>query len=109
TGWSGGAYGVGSRIKLPYTRAIIDAIHSGDLASVATEEDPTFGLQVPTTCPGVPSEILVPRNTWSDTAAFDETAKKLAGLFNDNFAKYADQASAKISAAGPKEAAGAIA
>src|SRR5205823_14542593 len=77
TGWSGGAYGVGSRIKLKYTRAIIDAIHAGALGNVATVEDPTFGLAVPTECPGVPSEILQPRNTWADKAAFDDKAKKV--------------------------------
>ena len=107
TGWSGGAYGVGSRMQLSYTRAIIDAIHSGDLASAATEEDPIFGLQVPTSCPDVPSKILVPKNTWSDQAAFETTARKLAKLFNDNFAKYADQASPEIAAAGPRPPAGA--
>jgi phosphoenolpyruvate carboxykinase (ATP) len=103
TGWSGGAYGVGKRISLPYTRAIIDAIHSGDLAAAETAEDPIFGLQVPTSCPGVPSEILIPKNTWLDQAAFEATAKKLAGLFNDNFAKYADVASKEIAAAGPRK------
>lgn len=105
TGWSGGAYGVGSRINLPYTRAIIDAIHNGGLDNVKTVEDSIFGLQVPTSCPNVPGEILIPKNTWSDHSAFDETAEKLAQLFNDNFAKYADQASQEITAAGPVGAA----
>jgi phosphoenolpyruvate carboxykinase (ATP) len=102
TGWSGGPYGVGSRIKLKYTRAIIDAIHSGALADVPTVEDPVFGLQVPTSCPEVPSEILLPRNTWSDKAAYDEKAKKVASLFRENFKKYEAQASAEVRAAGPK-------
>jgi phosphoenolpyruvate carboxykinase (ATP) len=102
TGWSGGPYGVGSRIKLKYTRAIIDAIHSGALASVQTAEDPVFGLAIPTSCPEVPPEILQPRNTWSDKAAYDEKAKKLAQLFRENFKKYEAQASAEVRAGGPK-------
>ena len=102
TGWSGGPYGVGSRIKLKFTRAIIDAIHSGELAKAKTTEDPIFGVQIPTECTGVPSEILQPRNTWSDKEGYDKTAKKLAGLFHDNFKKYADQASPAIRGAGPK-------
>jgi phosphoenolpyruvate carboxykinase (ATP) len=102
TGWSGGAYGVGSRIKLKYTRAIIDAIHAGTLDNVSTVEDPNFGFQVPTTCPEVPSEILVPRNTWTDKAAYDDKAKKVAGLFRENFKKYESHASAEVRAGGPK-------
>jgi phosphoenolpyruvate carboxykinase (ATP) len=102
TGWSGGAFGTGSRIKLKYTRAIIDAIHSGALANVQTVEDPTFGFAVPTSCPEVPSEMLMPRNTWTDKAAYDEKAKKVAQLFKENFKKYEAQASAEVRAAGPK-------
>jgi phosphoenolpyruvate carboxykinase (ATP) len=102
TGWSGGAFGVGARIKLKYTRAIIDAIHSGALAEAQTQVDPVFGLAVPTTCPDVPSEILQPRNTWADKAAYDEKAKKVAALFRDNFKKYEAQASAEVRAGGPK-------
>jgi phosphoenolpyruvate carboxykinase (ATP) len=102
TGWSGGAYGVGSRIKLKYTRAIIDAIHSGALASAPTQIDPVFGLAVPTECPEVPSEMLQPRNTWADKAAYDEKAKKVASLFRENFKKYEAQASAEVRAGGPK-------
>jgi phosphoenolpyruvate carboxykinase (ATP) len=102
TGWSGGAYGVGSRIKLKYTRAIIDAIHSGALNGVATQIDPVFGLAVPTTCPEVPSEILLPRNTWADKAGYDDKAKKVAQLFRENFKKYEAQASAEVRAGGPK-------
>jgi phosphoenolpyruvate carboxykinase (ATP) len=88
TGWSGGAYGVGSRIKLTHTRAIIDAIHNGTLATVTTWPDPVFGLDVVPECPGVPSEILVPRNAWADKAAYDSKAKKLFELFQNNFKKY---------------------
>jgi len=102
TGWSGGAYGTGSRIKLKYTRAIIDAIHSGALAAVATVEDPNFGFAVPQSCPDVPAEILTPRNTWADKAAYDEKAKKVAQLFKDNFKKYESGASAEVKAGGPK-------
>jgi len=102
TGWSGGSYGTGARIKLKYTRAIIDAIHSGALADVATQVDPVFGLAVPTSCPDVPSEILVPRNTWADKAAYDDKAKKVATLFRDNFKKYEAQASAEVRAGGPR-------
>jgi phosphoenolpyruvate carboxykinase (ATP) len=102
TGWSGGAYGTGSRIKLKYTRAIIDAIHSGALSNVETVADPVFGFGVPTSCPDVPSEILAPRNTWADKAIYDEKAKKLGQLFRENFKKYEAQASAEVRAAGPK-------
>ncbi len=107
TGWTGGGYGVGERMSLPYTRAIIDAIHSGDLAAAEIEADPFFGVSVPKTCPGVPSEVLVPRLVWQDTAAYEETAKKLAQLFNDNFAQYADVASDEIKAAAPTTGVGA--
>ncbi len=102
TGWSGGAYGTGSRIKLKYTRAIIDAIHSGALADVATAEDPVFGFSVPMSCPDVPLEMLQPRNTWTDKAAYDDKAKKVATLFRENFKKYEAQASAEVRAGGPK-------
>ncbi len=89
-------------MKLAYTRAIIDAIHSGELAQQPTEPDPIFGLAIPTACPGVPSEILVPRNTWTDKAAYDATANKLAQLFADNFAHYEEVAGRAISDAGPR-------
>ncbi|MDC3379562.1 phosphoenolpyruvate carboxykinase (ATP), partial [Planctomycetota bacterium] len=80
TGWSGGGFGVGKRMKLSYTRAIVDAIHDGSLRTVDTVTDPIFGLAVPTECGGVPTEILQPKNTWSDGAAYDAKAKKLAAL-----------------------------
>ncbi|MEZ4399352.1 MAG: phosphoenolpyruvate carboxykinase (ATP) [Kofleriaceae bacterium] len=102
TGWSGGGYGVGSRMKLSFTRAIIDAIHSGALDQASTVEDPVFGVAVPTACPGVPPEILVPKNTWADKAAYDAQAAKVATLFRDNFKKYEAQASDEIRAAGPR-------
>ena len=102
TGWTGGGYGVGSRISLPYTRAIIDAIHSGELDQAACQEDETFGFQVPVECPGVPAEILVPQNTWEDKEAYAAGAVKLAELFRENFKTYADGASEEILAAGPR-------
>jgi len=89
TGWSGGAYGTGKRMKLAYTRAIIDAIHSGELANAPVQADPAFHLSTVTEAPGVPKEILIPKNTWSDPAAFEATAKKLADLFAENHKKYA--------------------
>lgn len=101
TGWTGGAYGAGKRIKLAHTRAIIDAIHSGELALVKTITEPVFGLPVPTRCPGVPSEILQPRGAWPGAASYDAAAARLAQLFRDNFATFADQASPAVRAAGP--------
>jgi phosphoenolpyruvate carboxykinase (ATP) len=101
TGWSGGAYPTGKRIKLANTRAIVDAIHSGALAKKETERDPVFGLDVVTQCPHVPNEILIPRNVWSDKAAYEVTAKKLANLFTKNFAAYEGGVSAEVKAAGP--------
>jgi phosphoenolpyruvate carboxykinase (ATP) len=88
TGWSSGGYGAGKRIKLSHTRAIIDAIHSGALAKAKTQRDPLFGFDLVSECPGVPSEVLVPRNSWLDQAAYDSSARKLFGLFQDNFKKY---------------------
>jgi len=102
TGWSGGAYGTGSRLKLAYTRSIIDAIHDGSLSNAPVAEDPIFGLDVPTKCAGVPDEILIPRNTWSDEEAFQKTALKLAGLFRDNFKQFEVRASDEIRQAGPR-------
>ena len=102
TGWSGGAFGVGKRMSLKYTRAIVDAIHAGTLREAATITDPIFGLEIPTECPGVPSEILQPKNTWKDGAAYDAAAAKLAGLFAKNFQKYESEATPEVKAAAPK-------
>ena len=85
TGWSGGSYGSGSRIKLAYTRKIIDAIHSGGLLKTEYKKTQVFGLEIPSEVEGVPSEILDPVNTWSDKNAYNETLMKLAGLFKNNF------------------------
>lgn len=102
TGWSGGSYGVGKRLKLALTRRMIDAIHGGKLADAATNQDPVFGVRIPKECPGVPSEVLTPRLTWQDKQAYDTTASKLAGLFRENFKKYEANTSGEIRAAGPK-------
>ena len=101
TGWSGGGFGVGNRIKLAYTRAILDAIYSGELSDANRERDPVFGLNVITQCPNVPAEMLIPRNTWSDSGAYDVAAKKLAHLFQEKFASYASGVSPAVRAAGP--------
>src|SRR5262245_17867441 len=101
TGWSGGDHGVGARMKLKLTRAIINAIHNGKLSEAKTVKDPVFGFEVPTECDEVPAEILVPRQTWKDKSSYDATAKKLAGLFRKNFEKFAEGASADVRNAGP--------
>ncbi len=101
TGWSGGPYGVGSRMKLPHTRAMVNAALSGKLDEVATDADPVFGVSVPRSCPDVPGEVLNPRNTWSDKAAYDAKARELAGRFAKNFEKF-PSAAAEIKAAGPR-------
>src|SRR5688572_21068275 len=88
TGWTGGAYGVGGRFKLAYTRAFVTAILNGSLRNVKFETHPIFGLQMPTSAPGVPDEVLNPRNTWKDKAAYDEKAKQLAKLFRENDGKF---------------------
>lgn len=102
TGWSGGSYGTGARIELRYTRAIIDAIHSGALATAPTKTDPVFGFEVVTQCPEVPPEILWPENTWDDAAAFRSTAQKLAGLFAKNFGEFSEGITGDIAASGPQ-------
>ncbi|UCC43810.1 MAG: phosphoenolpyruvate carboxykinase [Candidatus Zixiibacteriota bacterium] len=88
TGWSGGPYGVGSRMKIEYTRALLNAALTGRLDDVAYETDPVFDLQVPTSCEGVPKKILKPRQTWDDPAAYDDKAQHLAGLFKENFRQF---------------------
>jgi phosphoenolpyruvate carboxykinase (ATP) len=102
TGWSGGAYGVGKRMKLSYTRAMVRAALAGSLANAATTPDPVFGLGIPTVVEGVPSEVLDPRGTWSDAAAYDTQANKLADMFRQNIKKFGDAVSPEILAAGPK-------
>jgi phosphoenolpyruvate carboxykinase (ATP) len=102
TGWSGGPYGVGSRMKIAHTRAMIRAILNGSLSGVATSADPIFGVQVPVSCPEVPAEVLQPRNTWPDKDKYDQQAKDLARRFNENFKKYEDGVSDEVRAVAPK-------
>ncbi|MEO7713099.1 MAG: phosphoenolpyruvate carboxykinase (ATP), partial [Gemmatimonadaceae bacterium] len=101
TGWSGGAFGVGKRMKLAHTRAMVQGALSGALDGVKTRTDPVFGLAVPQSVPHVPSEILDPRGTWGDSAAYDSQAKKLADMFRKNFEKFGGVAT-KIREAGPQ-------
>ncbi len=101
TGWTGGPVGIGNRMKLKYTRAMITAALEGKLNAVQFENDPFFGVAIPKECPDVPAELLSPKNTWADKDAYDEKAKYLAGLFVKNFAKYADGVSAEVLAAAP--------
>jgi phosphoenolpyruvate carboxykinase (ATP) len=104
TGWSGGAYGTGERISLKYTRAMITAALEDQLENAASEEHPVFGLNMITEVPGVPSEILNPRNTWEDKAAYDAQANKLANMFIKNFKKYEDNANEDIMNGSPRAA-----
>jgi phosphoenolpyruvate carboxykinase (ATP) len=101
TGWSGGAYGTGSRMKLSYTRAMITAAMNGELTNAEYVAHPVFGVLMPTTVPNVPSEILIPRNTWADKEAYDKKSNELAQLFVKNFDKYAAQANDEIRSAAP--------
>lgn len=102
TGWSGGAYGVGKRMKIGYTRAMIRAILSGELAKIETTTDPIFGVNVPVSCPDVPAEVLQPRNTWADKGAYDRQASDLARRFNENFKKYEAGVTEAVRAVAPK-------
>ena len=101
TGWSGGGYDVGSRMRLAHTRAMVNAALAGDLDDVEYSVDPVFGVEVPTEVPGVPSEVLQPRGTWADADAYDAAAEKLARMFKENFKKFADRVSEQVQAAGP--------
>jgi len=101
TGWSGGPYGVGKRIHLPYTRAMVKAALNGSLLQTETRHDPVFKLDIPMHCEGVPDEILNPRNTWKDADAYDRMARELAGRFVENFRKFGDQADEMIRACVP--------
>jgi phosphoenolpyruvate carboxykinase (ATP) len=101
TGWTGGPHGSGSRMKLAHTRSMIHAMLDGRLHNVATRPDPVFGLHVPEHVHNVPDDVLDPRKTWSDPAAYDQQAAKLAGMFNENFEKFRDQVAAEVLAAGP--------
>ncbi|MEY8019425.1 phosphoenolpyruvate carboxykinase (ATP) [Muriicola sp. SD30] len=102
TGWTGGAHGVGSRIKLKYTRAMIDAIHHKDFENVNYIKDEEFGFMIPESCPGVPPEVLIPKNTWDDKSRYEEVKDKLVNLFNENFKKFEENVNQDIVNAGPK-------
>lgn len=101
TGWTGGPFGTGSRMKIAHTRALVRAALSGDLTDVPTRQDPIFALHVPVACPDVPQEILDPRSTWADGAAYDARARELASAFRANFEKFRATAPAEVAAAGP--------
>jgi phosphoenolpyruvate carboxykinase (ATP) len=102
TGWTGGPFREGRRIMLTLTRAILAAIYSGALREAPTQTEPVFGLETVTRCPGVPDEILLPRTTWRHPAHYDQTALKLASLFQNNFLGYRDKVSGEVQAAGPR-------
>jgi phosphoenolpyruvate carboxykinase (ATP) len=102
TGWSGGPAGVGQRLKIAYSRAMVKAAMSGELDKMATIVDPIFGLVVPKTCPAVPTELMTQRNTWADKNAYDEKARYLADLFIENFREYEKDVPAEVAQAGPK-------
>ena len=105
TGWSGGPYGVGSRMKLKYTRAMLDAALNGDLDNVSYENHPVFGVEMPSECPNVPSELLNPVNTWESKSDYNQKANHLAGLFNKNFEQFADGVNQECLDAAPKASA----
>ena len=102
TGWTGGPFGVGQRMKIAYTRARITAALSGELADVGYQRHPVFNLDMPRSCPGVPVDVLDPRSTWADQAAYDAQARKLAKMFVDNFTAFADTVDRAVTEAGPR-------
>ena len=101
TGWTGGPFGVGRRMPIAHTRALIAAVLSGGLDDVPTAPDPVFKFDVPLACPGVPSDVLEPRRTWADPAEYDGQAHRLAGMFAENFERFTGDVSAEVAAAGP--------
>ncbi len=102
TGWTGGEYGTGHRIQLSHTRRMVKAALDGELDEVKFVEEPFFGLMIPSEVPGIPREILDPRNTWSDKDAYDSKAKALGSMFRENFKQFEDQAGPEILGGGPK-------
>src|SRR5437868_4878763 len=102
TGWTGGPFGVGSRMKLSHTRKMVQALLHGDLARAKAAVDPVFGLAVPTEIAGVPAAVLRPRETWKNTAAYDAQAQKLASMFRENFTKFESFISESVREAGPR-------
>ena len=105
TGWTGGPFGVGHRMEIAYSRALLSAAMSGKLDQVPTYQEPFFGLEVPTTCPGVPDDILYPQKTWADPQAYEQTARDLAGRFRENFTKYAASVEPAVLKAEPRRSA----
>ncbi len=105
TGWSGGGYGVGARMKIGHTRAMVRAALSGELAKAGFEPDPYFGVLVPTTCPGVPDEVLRPKATWADPAAYDRAAREVARRFEANFGQFEAYVDDKVKQAAIRAAA----
>ena len=104
TGWTGGPFGIGKRIGIRHTRALLDAALTGKLHDVAFEADPVFGFDVPTECPGVPSRILNPANTWSSRADYDHKYRALAARFIENFKLMADGCPDDVVKSGPRRA-----
>jgi phosphoenolpyruvate carboxykinase (ATP) len=102
TGWTGGAFGVGKRMSIAHTRAMISAALSGQLDQVDYHRHPVFNLDMPASCPGVPAEVLDPRTTWADKAAYDAQAKKLATMFVDNFKTFESDVDRAVVDAGPR-------
>jgi phosphoenolpyruvate carboxykinase (ATP) len=102
TGWAGGEYGVGSRIKIKYTRAMLNAALEGKLNNVEFKEHPALGLKYASACPDVPAEIMDPRESWADKKAYDEKAKHLSQLFRDNFKQFEEGVSDAVKNAGPR-------
>lgn len=103
TGWTGGPYGIGHRISIEHTRAIVRAITAGKLADLPAEPDPVFGLAIPHTCPGVPDAILRPRSSWDDPDAYDRRAERLAAAFGRNFKQYREAVGPAVATAGPAD------
>jgi phosphoenolpyruvate carboxykinase (ATP) len=102
TGWTGGPYGAGKRIKLPYTRRMVKAVLAGELENIHCEVDPVFGLAIPDACPGIPNVLLHPRDTWSDKKAYDQQTGQLGRMFVANFEKFSGEASAEVLSAAPR-------
>ncbi len=101
TGWSGGSYGVGNRMKIRHTRSMLNAALRGDLDNIETRTDPIFGLHIPVTCPDVPDEVLDPMSTWTDKSAYEDKAHYLARAFHENFAHFVDYVTEEVRNAGP--------
>src|SRR5699024_11100669 len=102
TGWTGGAHGVGHRMKLAHTRQMLSEALEGNLNNATYDIDPVFGLAIPQSVAGVPDQILTPRDTWNDAEAYDKKAVMLAKMFAENFAQFEDTASEELIKAGPK-------